>query len=144
MYLPLGVSEENINSINGLYLVMDYHKSDLGSFLFNSDRNLTLDEASKIAYNLLCSVKYIHSANIIHRDLKPENLLITPDLQVKICDFGLSRSLKSIKVTKKKQRSISHCCFTRFYRPPEVILGCDEYNEKADLWSAGCILSEVF
>lgn len=42
---------------------------------------------------MLCAVKYIHSANIIHRDLKPANILIDIDCNVKICDFGLARTL---------------------------------------------------
>ena len=43
-----------------------------------------------LLYNILCAVKYIHSANIMHRDIKPDNILVCPDLSVKICDFGLS------------------------------------------------------
>jgi len=39
----------------------------------------------------------LHSAQIIHRDLKPSNLLINSDCQLKICDFGLARSLVSDK-----------------------------------------------
>ena len=38
-------------------------------------------------------MEFLHSANIIHRDIKPMNILIDPtSLQIKICDFGLSRS----------------------------------------------------
>jgi serine/threonine protein kinase len=44
-------------------------------------------------YNLLCGIKYLHSANIIHRDLKPANILIDVDCQIWIADFGLARSL---------------------------------------------------
>jgi serine/threonine protein kinase len=36
---------------------------------------------------------YLHSANIIHRDLKPSNILINSDCRIKICDFGLARSM---------------------------------------------------
>ena len=42
---------------------------------------------------MLCAIKFLHSANIIHRDLKPANLLIDSTCSVKICDFGLARSL---------------------------------------------------
>lgn len=47
-------------------------------------------------YNLLCAVKYLHSANVLHRDLKPANVLVNEDCSVKICDFGLARSISGI------------------------------------------------
>ena len=45
-------------------------------------------------YKLICAVNFLHSANIIHRDLKPENLLIDEDCNVKICDFGMARTIQ--------------------------------------------------
>ena len=42
---------------------------------------------------MLCGINYLHSANIIHRDLKPSNILIDSDCRIKICDFGLARSM---------------------------------------------------
>lgn len=42
---------------------------------------------------MLCGINYLHSANIIHRDLKPSNILINSDCRIKICDFGLARSM---------------------------------------------------
>ena len=48
-------------------------------------------------YNLLCAVKYLHSANVLHRDLKPANVLVNEDCSVKICDFGLARSISGVE-----------------------------------------------
>ena len=45
---------------------------------------------------MLCAVKYLHSANVIHRDLKPANVLVNEDCTVKICDFGLARSISGV------------------------------------------------
>lgn len=50
-----------------------------------------------MVYNLLCAVKYLHSANVIHRDLKPANVLVNEDCSVKICDFGLARSVSGVE-----------------------------------------------
>jgi serine/threonine protein kinase len=38
---------------------------------------------------------------------------------------------------------MSPVCFSRWYRPPEVILQTDDYDEKSDIWSFGCIMSEL-
>ena len=46
-----------------------------------------------ITKNILQALKFLHSANIVHRDLKPSNILIDHDCNIKICDFGISRSL---------------------------------------------------
>ena len=53
-----------------------------------------------IIYNLLCGIKYMHSAKVIHRDIKPANILINEDCSVKICDYGLSRSIAGYEGTK--------------------------------------------
>jgi serine/threonine protein kinase len=55
-------------------------------------------------------VKYLHSANVIHRDLKPANVLVNEDCSVKICDFGLARSISGVEnsslyVTGRKVKS---------------------------------------
>lgn len=52
-----------------------------------------MEHAKIIVYNLLCAVNYLHSANVIHRDLKPGNILLTDQCSVKICDFGLARTI---------------------------------------------------
>lgn len=46
-----------------------------------------------LLYNLLVGLKYVHSAGIYHRDLKPANCLVNQDCSVKICDFGLARTV---------------------------------------------------
>ena len=57
-----------------------------------------------ITYQILCGLKYLHSLNIIHRDLKPANVLINQGSIVKICDFGLSRSLEGLVPVKEEAK----------------------------------------
>ena len=53
-----------------------------------------------IMYNTLAGLKFMHEAQIIHRDIKPGNILINADCSIKICDFGLSRSVLDITSSK--------------------------------------------
>jgi len=49
-----------------------------------------------LTYNILTGIKYLHSSEVLHRDLKPANVLINEDCSVKVCDFGLARSVEGI------------------------------------------------
>ena len=85
----------------GLFIVMEYLESDLKKLMTQSPRvELSENHVIQILYNILCCMKFLHSANILHRDLKPGNILIDSDCRVKVCDFGLSRSLPESCVGK--------------------------------------------
>lgn len=91
LIVPEGEDESNLNNI---FIVMEHEQSDLRQLLkLGLQSKLTEDHVKLILYNLLCAFKYLHSANIVHRDVKPSNILINKDCQIKICDFGLSRTL---------------------------------------------------
>jgi mitogen-activated protein kinase 1/3 len=49
----------------------------------------------------MCGLLYLHSAHVLHRDIKPANILINEDCTVKICDFGLARSIDGIETVKE-------------------------------------------
>lgn len=57
------------------------------------NRLLDAGTVKVILYNLLCAVQFMHSSNIVHRDIKPNNILVNKDCHVRICDFGLARTL---------------------------------------------------
>ncbi len=92
---------------------------------------------------------YLHSQNppIIHRDLKPSNILITigyKGVNVKISDFGLSvkhkRTLNGDLIESQLHSSGKG---THEYMAPEVA-SSETYNEKADIYSLGIILRDIF
>lgn len=66
-----------------VYLVLDLMGSDL-HHIIHSKQDLSVDHLRFFLYQLLCGLKYIHSANIIHRDLKPSNLLVKANCELKI------------------------------------------------------------
>eukprot|EP01111_Echinosteliopsis_oligospora_P010334 TRINITY_DN3193_c0_g1_i1.p1 TRINITY_DN3193_c0_g1~~TRINITY_DN3193_c0_g1_i1.p1 ORF type:complete len:398 (+),score=93.29 TRINITY_DN3193_c0_g1_i1:381-1574(+) len=88
-------------------------------------------------YQLCRSLAYIHSLGICHRDIKPQNLLLNPEEGVlKLCDFG------SAKILVKGETNVSYIC-SRYYRAPELIFGATNYTTAIDIWSMGCVLSEL-
>jgi serine/threonine protein kinase len=61
-------------------------------------------------------------------------------MAVKICDFGLVRSLTP---TEEEEIVLSEEVATRWYRSPEILLGSQSYGKPADMWSVGCIIVEM-
>jgi len=78
---------------------------------------------------------YTHDKNIVHCDLKPENILVKSEtsLSIKLIDFGTSCTAGN---------SIFSYVQSRYYRAPEIILGC-EYGLMVDIWSLGCVIAEL-
>jgi len=122
-----------------LYLVFDHMEADLHHVI----RANILEEIHKqyVVYQLLKSLKYMHSADLIHRDLKPSNILINSDCHIKLADFGLARSVAS--TAEDTNIKLTDYVATRWYRAPEILLGSTKYSKAVDMWSVGCILAEL-
>lgn len=108
---------------------------------------LDLATAFKILRDAARGMDFLHKRGIIHRDLKAANLLIDEYDVVKVCDFGVAR-LKptSLSTTEKSQKfSAEMTAETGTYRwmAPEV-LEHKPYNHKADVYSFGITIWEVF
>lgn len=78
---------------------MEFAESDLKKIL-KSSIHLEILHIQTIVYNLLCAVKYLHESKVIHRDLKPANILVNEDCSVKLCDYGLARSITGVETAE--------------------------------------------
>lgn len=102
----------NSPSMKYAYLLFEYMNGTLHDLIY-SKKNLNIMHKGFIIYELVKGLAYLHSANIIHRDIKPENTLLSQPLNVKICDFGLSRSIRRSEVVQKLTT-----CGTLIYQAP--------------------------
>ncbi|XP_071037198.1 dual specificity tyrosine-phosphorylation-regulated kinase 4 [Parasteatoda tepidariorum] len=101
----------------------------------NNYRGISATMIRRFAFALVQCLRLLHKEHIIHCDLKPENILLKQRCanSIKVIDFGSS--------CYTHQRVYTYIQ-SRFYRSPEVILGLP-YGPAIDMWSLGCILSEL-
>ncbi|KAM5433171.1 mitogen-activated serine/threonine-protein kinase [Microsporum ferrugineum] len=128
------------DNFNEVYLYEELMECDLAAII-RSGQPLTDAHFQSFIYQILCGLKYIHSANVLHRDLKPGNLLVNADCELKICDFGLARGF-SIDPDENAGYMTEYVA-TRWYRAPEIMLSFPSYTKAIDVWSVGCILAEL-
>ncbi|PIO67175.1 hypothetical protein TELCIR_11090 [Teladorsagia circumcincta] len=89
------------------------------------------------AWQLFRGQYHLLRAGICHRDIKPQNLLVDENTGLlKIGDFGSS----AFEPRKSPQPSYH---VTRYYRPPELLLGSKVYGCEVDIWSSGCVFGEM-
>ena len=93
----------------------------------------------RIAEQVCAGLAAAHEAGVVHRDIKPSNLMVTPQLGVKIIDFGIARLLadNSPRLTLPAQT-----VGTIAYISPEQAQGLD-VDGRADLYSLGCVLYQL-
>ncbi|CAI9109161.1 OLC1v1008929C2 [Oldenlandia corymbosa var. corymbosa] len=122
-----------------LYLVFDFMQSDLTSIISRPGGRLTEPQIKFYMQQLLSGLQHCHERGILHRDIKPSNLLIDKNGMLKIADFGLANFYQPKAKKPQTTRVV-----TLWYRAPELLLGSTDYGVGIDLWSAGCLLGEMF
>ncbi|ODQ77200.1 hypothetical protein BABINDRAFT_42140 [Babjeviella inositovora NRRL Y-12698] len=136
----LDITPDAEGNFNEAYLYEELMECDMHQII-RSGQTLTDSHYQSFIYQILCGLKYIHSADVLHRDLKPGNLLVNADCELKICDFGLARGFSSDPATNNG--FLTEYVATRWYRAPEIMLSFQSYTKAIDIWSVGCILAEL-
>ncbi len=147
------VDHENICDIrdmgtttNGVpYIVMELLEGQPLSRLLSNESVLPPRLAVEISMQILGALDAAHDAGIVHRDLKPENVFLTTGaggrLRVKIVDFGISKFMGEggdLRLTKT-----GVVMGSPYYMSPEQARGCEDIDQRSDLWSVGVILFEA-
>lgn len=121
-----------------VFIVMEYVPgTDLKKFL-EEKQNLDVHTSLALMVQACAGVGYAHRAGLIHCDLKPQNLLITPDFQLKVTDFGISRALSSIHPDEKNEIVWG----SPYYLSPEQAAG-NPPSPASDVYSLGIVLFEM-
>jgi len=90
------------------------------------------EEITRLAYDLLCALEFLHRHRVIHTDLKPNNILLNAEGRALVIDFG--QSLRDYGQVKSVDVQVA------FWRAPEIILGDRYFSSAIDLWALGIIL----
>ncbi|KAF8306052.1 Pkinase-domain-containing protein [Clavulina sp. PMI_390] len=134
------IKPSSLESFKEVYVVQELMETDMHRVLRTQD--LSDDHAQYFIYQLCRALKAVHSADVIHRDVKPSNLLLNANCDLKLCDFGLARSMKTAEPGGETGFMTEYVA-TRWYRAPEIMLTFRQYTKAIDVWSVGCILAEV-
>jgi serine/threonine protein kinase len=96
--------------------------------------------ATNMCLQLSDGVLYLHSQTptVVHRDLKSLNVVLDLNLNIKICDFGLTESMERTHITKRNNGGSPR------YMAPELFDCKTKITEKIDVWAMGCIFVEIF
>ncbi|KAJ3098981.1 Casein kinase II subunit alpha [Phlyctochytrium planicorne] len=96
---------------------------------------MTYNDIRHYMHSLLKALSFSHSKGIIHRDLKPQNICIDPSRkELILIDWGLADFYRPGQDFNLRVAS-------RYYKPPEILLGYRKYDYSFDMWSVGCILA---
>ena len=117
-------------------IVMPLYNYDLSNYL-KSGRKVNI---KNFMYTVFKGIYDLHSLGIVHRDIKPSNILVKDENTGILIDTGFCKNLDYDNLFGQKTPNI----ITTWYRPPEIIDGRKEYSFNVDVWSAGCILAELY
>lgn len=119
------------------YIVMEYIDGITLKEYINKQGSITWNDALYFMTQILEAVQHAHDKGIVHRDIKPQNIILLPNGNLKVTDFGIARFSRSETKTLTEQAIGSV-----HYIAPEQAKG-EFTDEKADIYSIGVVLYEM-
>jgi len=158
------------SSRSGVFLVFELSQHDLANlvdthYAARGRSPFRVAQVKQLARQLLSAVAFLHSRHLIHRDIKLSNLLYDHRGRIRLADFGLCRRVgptrqvggantggdraspsRPSQLPEPRGRdpnNLTPKVVSLWYRPIELLLGMDIYDEGVDNWAVGCVLGEL-
>jgi serine/threonine protein kinase/sugar lactone lactonase YvrE len=122
------------------FIAMEYLAGNSLKHLLDEAHEFRLEEVLDIIIQVASALDHAHSKGIIHRDIKPDNIRVLPDQNVKIMDFGIA----GIETRRSGLTQEGTILGTIAYISPEQLYNSKNVSTRADLFSIGVVLYELF
>ena len=123
-----------------LWYTMPYVEGETLRQRLLREKQLSLDDARRIAVQVLSALEYAHGHGVIHRDIKPENILLEDD-QAVVADLGIARAISAVGEDRLTETGLS--LGTPAYMSPEQACAEPNLDRRTDIYSLGCVLYEM-
>lgn len=120
------------------FIVMEFVEGQTLREVITQHGPLTTQESLDVVAGILAPLDYSHRKGIVHRDIKPANVMLTPEGDIKVMDFGIARALEDTSSLTQTQSVVG----TAQYLSPEQAKG-EVVDARSDLYSTACVLYEL-
>jgi eukaryotic-like serine/threonine-protein kinase len=138
---PLIVPLSESGNAGGIpYYIMPYVEGESLYARLQRERQLPLTEALQVTHDVAAALGYAHGRRVLHRDVKPENILLAGGRAL-VADFGLARAIGAADYRRLTATGV--IVGTAYYMSPEQLREDRDLDQRADIYSLGCILYEM-
>ena len=131
----------DFGDVDGIpFITMEYVRGITLRYLLSQTGALPYSAGLRLARQLCRGLAAAHEVGVLHRDIKPENLIVMPNGNAKLMDFGIARPIQRME---EGQTQAGTVVGTPQYLAPEQLQG-KTIDERADLWAVGVVLYELF